>query len=409
MATLKLTLDKRRKYQDGRSPVVIRLTSDRKSTCIPTGVKLDSSQWDNQRCKVNRKHPNQKELNLHLQGNLVEFEEKLMLMEANPMISTGVSELKRLLTVDSKPVKTLLTEFGHDHIEHLQAQERFGNAQSFITAINRLTEFAGSKVLMNEIDYAFILNFERFLTERGISNNSIAAYMRAVRALLNKASKLGIADSNNYPFKHYMIRTERTPSRSESVDTLRELYELNIEEGSEKFHARNTFFLIFGLIGISFIDLISLKKSDLRNGRIHYKRKKTGKLYSIKLHPMVISILSQYHMPESTHLLPQFRMENATPDQIRHLSNLGLKRTNRYLKQIGQELGLYATLTTYVARYSWANIAKTLGYSKDLIAESLGHNYGNQVTGIYLDNYGDERIDNANESVIKSVLIKETM
>jgi hypothetical protein len=146
MATLKLTLDKRRKYQDGRSPVVIRLTSDGKSTCIPTAVKLDSSQWDNQRCKVNRKHANQKELNLHLQGNLVEFEEKLMLMESNPMISTGVSELKRLLTVDSKPVKTLLTEFGQDHIEHLQAQERFGNAQSFITAINRLTEFAGSKM-----------------------------------------------------------------------------------------------------------------------------------------------------------------------------------------------------------------------------------------------------------------------
>ena len=61
-------------------------------------------------------------------------------------------------------------------------------------------------------------------------------------------------------------------------------------------------------------------------------------------------------------------------------------------------------MTTYVARYSWANIAKTLGYSKDLIAESLGHNYGSQVTGIYLDNYGDERIDQLNQAVLNSIL-----
>jgi len=32
-------------------------------------------------------------------------------------------------------------------------------------------------------------------------------------------------------------------------------------------------------------------------------------------------------------------------------------------------------------RYTYANIAKQLGYSKDLIAEALGHEYGNKVTG----------------------------
>lgn len=404
MATLKLTLDKRRKYQDGRSPVVIRLTSNGKSTCIPTGVKLDYSQWDNQRCKVNRKHPNQRELNTHLQGNLVEFEEKLIQLELCLLEGKGVTELKQLLTGNSTPEKVLLREFAQEHIEHLQAQNRFGNAQSFITATNRLIEFAGTNTLINDIDYAFILSFERFLTSKGITANSIAAYMRAVRALLNKAGKLGVADSNKYPFKHYTIRTERTPSRSESADTLKRLHSLDLEYGSEKYHARNIFFLIFGLIGVSFIDLICLKKSDLKDGRISYKRKKTGKLYSIKLQPIVASILHQYSNEESAYLLPQFRIGNARPDQVRHLSNLGLKRTNRYLKQVGKELELDNTLTTYVARYSWANIAKSLGYSKDLIAESLGHNYGNQVTGIYLDNYRNEVVDDANQAVVSSIV-----
>jgi integrase/recombinase XerD len=40
-----------------------------------------------------------------------------------------------------------------------------------------------------------------------------------------------------------------------------------------------------------------------------------------------------------------------------------------------------------------------MGYSKDLIAEALGHEFGNKVTGIYLDNFDQEVIDDMNEKV----------
>jgi hypothetical protein len=44
MATLKLTLDKRSKYSDGRSPIILRLTKEGKSTSIPTGIKVHHSE-----------------------------------------------------------------------------------------------------------------------------------------------------------------------------------------------------------------------------------------------------------------------------------------------------------------------------------------------------------------------------
>lgn len=100
-------------------------------------------------------------------------------------------------------------------------------------------------------------------------------------------------------------------------------------------------------------------------------------------------------------LLPQFELDGVEEARVRDKVKLGLKSTNRYLKQFGEELGVEASLTTYVARYSWANIAKANGYSKDLIAEALGHSYGNAVTGIYLDGYGNEVIDLANESIVR--------
>jgi len=62
---------------------------------------------------------------------------------------------------------------------------------------------------------------------------------------------------------------------------------------------------------------------------------------------------------------------------------------------------LQQQLTTYVARHSWATIAKKLGYSNDLLAESLGHSNGNRTTAIYLDSFDQEVIDPMNEEVCK--------
>ena len=76
---------------------------------------------------------------------------------------------------------------------------------------------------------------------------------------------------------------------------------------------------------------------------------------------------------------------------------------NNYIKKIAKDLQIPKQVSTYYARYSWANISRSLGYSKDLIAEALGHEYGNKVTGIYLDSYDKQIIDAANYNVIAAV------
>ena len=59
---------------------------------------------------------------------------------------------------------------------------------------------------------------------------------------------------------------------------------------------------------------------------------------------------------------------------------------------------------SYVFRYSYANVAKQLGYSKDLIAEALGHEYGNSVTGIYLEQFDNDIVDKMNQNLISEVM-----
>jgi integrase/recombinase XerD len=42
-----------------------------------------------------------------------------------------------------------------------------------------------------------------------------------------------------------------------------------------------------------------------------------------------------------------------------------------------------------------------------MIAEALGHEYGNRVSGIYLDNYSSEIIDKMNADVVGAIFIHE--
>ena len=94
----------------------------------------------------------------------------------------------------------------------------------------------------------------------------------------------------------------------------------------------------------------------------------------------------------------QLKKENRT--QALHQKR---KLINQHLKKIGQSIGAREVLTSYVFRYSYANIAKQLGYFKDLIAEALGHEYGNAVTGIYLEPFDLDEVDKMNVIIYNQI------
>jgi integrase len=74
---------------------------------------------------------------------------------------------------------------------------------------------------------------------------------------------------------------------------------------------------------------------------------------------------------------------------------------NRYLKQVGKMVGI-DTLTTYDARYTWANIAAGLDIPKETIAQALGHTKPT-VTDVYIT-FDRNKVDKANRMVIDYIL-----
>ena len=160
--------------------------------------------------------------------------------------------------------------------------------------------------------------------------------------------------------------------------------------------------LIFLLRGINLTDILLLKKNNIHNDRIIYKRSKTGKMYSIKILPQVTELIQQFS-DNSDYLFGVLRNNKIQKKMDLYYFQEYIKKLNIKLKKIGKLLNIEEPITTYVFRYSYANIAKQLGYSKDLIAEALGHEYGNAVTGIYLEMFDNDIVDGMNLNVIHAV------
>lgn len=230
--------------------------------------------------------------------------------------------------------------------------------------------------------------------------NSIGIHLRNIRAVFNYAIDDDITKC--YPFRKFKIKKEDTRKRCLSVDQLRTLIDYPCEEYQKRY--RDIFVLMFYLIGINAVDLFSAKQSDIVNGRLEYKRAKTGKLYSILLQPEAIKIIEMYCGDE---YVLNVKNEYKNYKDFLHRMGIGLRKIGE-MERVGRGgkkiiYPLFPEISSYWARHTWATIAASLDIPKETISAALGHEIGSRVTSIYID-FDQKKVDEANRKVIDYVL-----
>ena len=251
--------------------------------------------------------------------------------------------------------------------------------------------------MFEDIDLKWLTDFEAFCAKTACKN-ARNIHLRNIRAVFNNAIDYEITTA--YPFRRFKIRPEATRKRSMAVEELRRLFDYPVEDYAEIY--RDMFRLIFMLVGINSVDLHGLK-SITRDGRIEYKRAKTGRLYSIKVEPEAMEIINKYRGVKGLLCIADRWSDSRN---FRHQCNKALQKIGRVeRKGRGGKKTITAEfegVTTYWARHTWATIAASLDIPKDTIAAALGHG-GDTVTDIYID-FDQKKVDAANRRVLDWVL-----
>jgi integrase len=164
--------------------------------------------------------------------------------------------------------------------------------------------------------------------------------------------------------------------------------------------ARDMFLMSFYTRGMSFVDMAYLRKKDLQNGVLSYRRRKTGQQLFIKWEKCMQEIVDKYDTSQSNYLLPIIKPFGDIDERKQYI--YAAHNINRCLKIIGKELGLSVSLTLYVARHAWASIAKSKNVPLSVISEGMGHD-SEATTRIYLASLDTVAIDKANSMILKSL------
>jgi integrase len=397
MAILKLALDKRRQKKNGTYPIVFTTVLNSKPLRISTGVSVRAEDF-NEQTGVLKGEPKLTESLFKLESLYLK---RLQLFLLNHPSVSCTKTLKQFLLNRTTEEVTILS-YWNNVVDDLCSKKRFGGAKVHKQSISTIGKHLNLNISFKELSYRSLLELEKKLYVSGVSTNGMGVYFRSLRTVCNLAINEDIVNVEWYPFKKYKIKKELTTPRVLNKLELQRYFNLAIHDASPEYKYWCIGKLLFMLRGINITDLLMLTKQNINNERLIYRRSKTGKLYSIKLTAEIYQLLDSFSatttllgISELSELKSSRRVENITQRR---------KVINHHLAKIGASLGFREKLTTYVFRYSYANLAKHLGYSKDIIAEALGHEYGNAVTGIYLEQFDQEVVDKMNQDLIEAVL-----
>lgn len=412
MAKLSYYLDTR--SGSGTFPLKMRIAHKGEKVYIPMDINLSLEQWDG---KAVINHDNEKALNDLLTTKKALAESTILKFGLTSSVDKlSASQIKTLIDTGGE---TTTKTSGHNFLEYYEkrmAEAKKNNTRlSYESALNRMKLFDPllSVRTFEDIDEEYIRKMDKAWEDAGLTTNSRAVYMRNIRAVFNDAIDDKITTADAYPFRRFSIKKAPTKKINLSLEELRMLRDYPIVNAFQEKY-RDIFMLCFYMRGINMVDLLALTKDNIRAGRINYIRSKTGKFYSVKIEPEMKAILRRY---KGVQYLIDVCDGAKTEKEFEAKYKGFLQRMDKGLKKIGpytrKGLGgkkhinpILPKLSQYWCRHTTATLMAEMGYSNEIIACSLGHEFGIKTTNIYIE-YKQSEVDAANRALIDYTLKSE--
>ena len=372
------------------------------TTSMKLGYSIPLTDWDKKRKEIKKSSKVSSSINRI--NNLIQKQKAgalniiTKLDEEGQLTTLSVQQLRNAI-VGRKGGRNTLFTFTQEIISELQQAQRLGNARVYKNALGAFrTYLKGRDIPFEEITYSWLNKYEAYYYSKGFSTNGLSFNLRTLRAIFNRAIKAGIVEKKYYPFNSYTIKNEKTAKRAIDREDLRKILSLNLEPKHSCFHARNFFLASYMMYGMSYVDMAFLQLKNVVGERIQYRRKKTSKLYDIKMSDSLKEILRFYMegKKEDDFIFPILERESLY-DRYKDLDKMR-KSYNLALKRLALLCGIEEKLTSYVARHSFATQALLNDVPIKAISEMLGHS-SLSTTEVYLKSLPTNVLDEYSDRV----------
>lgn len=381
--------------------IYYQIIHERKVRQLPTVYKVLPAEWDEGRSMVaaTRKSERQ-QLILSIRERIRWDVERLLKigrrLDADGLAYTAddvIDEFNRYAHEYS------LFNFMESTIAKLKQNGKTRTSETYRSTLNSFKKFRQQEdIMLDRITSETMESYEAWLKSRGVTPNTISFYTRILRAVYNRAVEDDIIENRN-PFRHVYTGVDKTVKRALPLAVIKKIKALDLSLTPALDYARDMFMMSFYLRGMSFIDMAYLKKTDLKNGHVTYRRRKTGQQLIIGWTKEMQQILDKYPENRSGYLLPIIR--NPGTNERSTYRNMSYN-INHNLKRIAAMAGIAIPLTLYVARHSWASAARSKGIPLSVISEGMGHD-NESTTRIYLASLDTSVVDRANSLILKSL------
>ena len=368
MITTKLIFDRRKTASRTREGYVeVRVTIDRMTKYISTGVRVYKNEWAADRV-VNRKDAQA------LNDRLTIIFEKVC-QAANESVKQGVKlnveSVKQAVWqfVESQSDDPTFVSWCEKQIPLLGVSD--GTAKHYKPLVTKLTEF-GKMNKWQDLTVENIANFDAWLHQQTkplsdarrkagvkpekLSDSGIYNYHKCLKALLNRALSFDKIGRNPYDrLKGKFKRGERENPEYLTEDEMKRFEAIILPQGSE-LDVVHDLFIFQMYTGLPYSDMQAFDASDYEYDGEAWKRVgeriKTGVPYVSQLLPPAVKVLEKYGW------------------EIPQLSNADY---NRHLKALGQMAGIKTRLHSHLARHTFATWMLSHDIPIEHVSKMLGH------------------------------------
>jgi len=387
-------LETRRPCKDGTCPIKLRLIIDRKARYYFLGHHLTAEQWQ----AVMNPPPKAKQ----------SAEEKQLRQTFIQAEQTAISLLKAMQNPNFDQFNRLFTQKGTGgnvvkyfdaYIKECTRDNRIGTASNYHCAKQSLQEVKNIETAnFKDITPAWLKDYQNKMEAAGKSISTVGIYLRPLRFLYKRAISDGVISESDYPFGDPAKRLYQIPTSENNKRPLEraELETLARYTGNPIYELyRDYFVLSYYLVGLNFMDLLTIKWKQLNGQTLTIVRAKTKrttlkkqKAINLYVNDQAIEIIHRHGNPDSVYVFNVVQ-PNDTPAIIRQKVQNFTRNTNQALKAIARATkGINPNISTVFARHSAASHGLTAGATIADISKALGHK-NIQTTSNYISSLNE--------------------